>query len=126
DVLRAAGLDHMQVVLVCVDDKDAATRIVENVHDISPQTKVLVRAWDREHAVALVKQDADYVVRETFESAMLLGREAVRALGASDLEADEYMQEVRRRDAERFALETTGGIFAGRDLILGNMARKHP
>ncbi len=80
-----------------------------------------VRAWDREHAVALVKQDADYVVRETFESAMLLGREAVRALGASDLEADAYMQEVRRRDAERFALETAGGIFTGRDLILGNM-----
>ncbi|ANY18199.1 monovalent cation:proton antiporter-2 (CPA2) family protein [Bordetella pseudohinzii] len=126
DVLRAAGLEHMRAILVCVDDKDAATRIVENVHDISPQTKVLVRAWDREHAVALVKQDADYVVRETFESAMLLGREAVRALGASDPEADAYMQEVRRRDAERFALETTGGIFAGRDLILGNMAKKQP
>jgi hypothetical protein len=28
---------------------------------------------------------------------------------------------MRNRDAERFALETTGGLFAGRALVLGNI-----
>lgn len=124
EVLHAAGIEHMQVILICVDDKDAASRMVENVQRLSPQTRTLVRAWDREHAVDLIKQDADVVVRETFESAMRLGREAVRLLGASDIEADDYMNEVRCRDAERLVLETTGGLFAGRDLILGNLAPK--
>ncbi|NYT36577.1 potassium transporter [Allopusillimonas soli] len=124
DVLNAAGARHARVILVCVDDKQAATRIVENIRETCPHTKLLVRAWDREHAVELVKHDADYVIRETFESAMLLGREAVRMLGASDPQADEFMASFRRRDAERFTLETTGGVFAGRDLVLGNTAKK--
>ncbi|HVL10200.1 MAG TPA: monovalent cation:proton antiporter-2 (CPA2) family protein, partial [Burkholderiaceae bacterium] len=70
DVLRAAGAQHAQAIVVCVDDKDAATRIVENARRECLQVKVLVRAWDREHALALVKADADVVVRETFEAGM--------------------------------------------------------
>jgi glutathione-regulated potassium-efflux system protein KefB len=122
DVLRAAGAHHAQAIVVCVDDKTAATRIVENARRECLQTKVLVRAWDREHALALVQADADVVIRETFESAMLLSREAVLALGATEEEADAAMQRMRTRDAERFALETAGGMFAGRELVLGNMA----
>jgi len=82
---------------------------------------VLVRAFDREHAVELVKADADYQIRETFESAMLFGRHAVLALGATPTEADQVIDEVRRRDTERLALESAGGKFAGRALILGNV-----
>ncbi|SAI34429.1 glutathione-regulated potassium-efflux system protein [Bordetella ansorpii] len=124
DVLHAAGIDKTQLILICVDDKVAATRIVENVQEVNPHTEILVRAWDREHAVELIKHDADFVVRETFESGMAMGREAVLRLGATEEEAQGYLDEVRRRDAERLVLETTGGIFAGRDLILGNMAKK--
>ncbi len=126
DVLRAAGAQHARAIVVCVDDKAATTRIVENARRECLQTRLLVRAWDREHALELVKADADVVVRETFESAMALGREAVLALGVSEREADELMDSVRTRDAERFALETAGGMFAGRALILGNMAPKNP
>jgi CPA2 family monovalent cation:H+ antiporter-2/glutathione-regulated potassium-efflux system protein KefB len=31
------------------------------------------------------------------------------------------MEQVRYRDAERLNLEVVGGIYAGRDLIQGNM-----
>ncbi|ARP96001.1 monovalent cation:proton antiporter-2 (CPA2) family protein [Bordetella genomosp. 13] len=124
EVLHAAGIHEARLILVCVDDKAAATRIVENAQEANPRTQILVRAWDREHAVELLKHDADFVIRETFESAMAMGREAVLRLGATEEEADEHIAEVRRRDAERLVLETTGGIFAGRDLILGNMAKK--
>lgn len=62
-------------------------------------------------------------MREAFESAMQLGREAILATGASADEADAVLAEVRRRDAERFDLELAGGLFAGRALILGNAAK---
>ncbi|TMS58424.1 potassium transporter [Imbroritus primus] len=126
DVLRAAGAQHAQAIVVCVDDKEAATRIVENARRECLQVRVLVRAWDREHALALVKADADVVVRETFEAGMQLGREAVLAIGATDEEADAAMARMRARDAERFTLETSGGLFAGRALVLGNMAPRDP
>jgi len=32
--------------------------------------KLVVRAFDREHELELVKHDADYIVRETFEAAL--------------------------------------------------------
>lgn len=121
DVLRAAGAHEACAVVVCVDDRAAATHIAEIAKDVFPQARVLVRAFDREHAVALAKVGADFFIRETFESAMRLGREAVLATGASEEEADELMAFVRRRDAERLDLEMTGGLFAGRALVLGNM-----
>ena len=120
DVLHAAGAGSARAILVCVDDPEAATRIVELCKTEFPHAQVLVRAWDREHALALVKLEADYVVRETFESALVMGREAVIALGGTADEADQLIREQRERDAERFALEMTGGRFAGRDLVYYN------
>jgi len=121
DVLQAAGARHARAILVCVNDRSMATRILALVKAECPHAQVLVRAFDREHAVELVKADADYQIRETFESAMLFGRHAVLALGATPTEADQVIDEVRRRDTERLALESAGGKFAGRALILGNV-----
>ncbi len=121
DILHAAGAHHAKVIAVCIDDKDAATRIVEITRRTCPQTRVLVRAYDREHALELVKQDADWLIRETFESALQMGREAVSSVGADDNQADDVIDELRRRDAERFTLEVAGGPFAGRALVLGNI-----
>lgn len=126
ELLHAAGAHHARTIIVCVNDKKAATRIVESTRHFCPQVKVLVRAFDREHALELVKHDADYIERETFESALLLGRQAVLTLGASVLEAYTVTDEVRTRDAERFALETSGGLFAGRALVQGNIERIDP
>ena len=124
EVLHAAGAHEACAVLVCIDDKAAATRIAENAKHVCPQAQVIIRAFDREHAVELAKAGADVYVRETFESAMVLGREAVLATGASAEEADEVMARVRRRDAERFEMEVAGGLFAGRALVLGNVAKR--
>ena len=41
-------------------------------------------------------------------------------------ELDPVIEEVRKRDAERFALETAGGLFAGRALVLGSIERIDP
>ena len=125
EVLRAAGAQDACAIVVCIDDKAAATRIAEIAKLACPQARVLVRAFDREHAVELAKAGADVFVRETFESSMVLGREAVLATGASEDEADEVMERVRRRDAERFDLEVAGGLFAGRALVLGNVAKRN-
>ena len=121
EVLRAAGAQHADVIMVCVDNPDAATRIVENVRSQCPNVRLVVRAFDRQHALALVKLDVDTVVRETFDAALRMGEEAVLAMGATDIEAQEITDDVRRRDAERFALEIVGKPFAGRALVLGNI-----
>lgn len=108
-----------------VPESADATRIAENAKAACPHARVLVRAFDREHALELVKTGGvDYVVRETFESAMLLGREAVLATGATPEEADAVMTDLRRLDGERFDLEVAGDAFAGRALVLGHLRNK--
>lgn len=121
DVLHAAGAHNAQAIIVCVDDKKAATRIAENALRNCPHVRLIVRAFDREHALELVKLGVDDVVRETFDAAVQMGRLATLAMGATPTEADELTDDVRQRDSERFALETSGGDFAGRALLLGNI-----
>jgi glutathione-regulated potassium-efflux system protein KefB len=125
DVLHAAGAHAAQAILVCIDDKDAATRVAVLAKTEFPQAELLVRAFDREHILELRKADVGYLVRETFESAMAMGRQALLTLGAAEEEADAVMEHLRRRDAERMDLEAAGGLFAGRALVLGNQVKKH-
>ncbi len=126
DVLHAAGAHHARAIVVCVDDDEAATRIVEHLKAECLQARVVVRSRDREHALALARLGADVHVRETFESAMVMGREASLALGVEPEAADAIAADVRRRDAERMALELVGGLVAGRTMMVGNLRpREH-
>ncbi|MDQ8022602.1 MAG: monovalent cation:proton antiporter-2 (CPA2) family protein [Moraxellaceae bacterium] len=121
DVLAAAGAKSAQVIVVCIDDKNAVTQIVKAARETCMKTRILVRAYDREHAVELMHAKADWLIRETFESAMRMGHEAVVALGATPEVADGIAEDLRRRDAERFEVEINGGLFAGRTLMIGNI-----
>lgn len=124
DVLHAAGAQHARVIIVCVDDKESANRIVANARHECPRSHILVRAYDRRHMLELVKLGARHVVRETFESALDMSRQAVLALGSTPDEADQIIQQLRQRDAERLVQESSGGHFAGTDLLLGNITPK--
>jgi glutathione-regulated potassium-efflux system protein KefB len=126
DVLRASGAAEAKLIAVCVDDREAALKIVEQVHHAFPQAELRVRAYDREHALQLIAKGANAPVRETFEAALQFSAAALHALDVPDDEAATLIAEVRRRDAERFAQELTGGFGAGRDLLLGNRARPAP
>ena len=120
DILHAAGAGTADLILVCVDDKAAAVRIVELVKSEFPLAKVFARAFDRGHAIELIKHGVDYQLREMFESALLFGAETLRELGVDPVETADIIDGVRERDRQRFAAQMVGGIQAGRDLLLAN------
>ena len=59
----------------------------------------------------------DYEIRETFESGLVFGRKTLEALGMDETQAYAITEDVRRRDAERLALQATEGITAGREKL---------
>ncbi len=121
DVLEASGAGSAQAILVCIDDAGAATRIAQLVRTQFPQARLLVRAWDRQHARELQNAGVDFQIRETFESAMLFGRQALQTLGVDAVAAREVSEDIRRRDSERFALEVASGSgLAGKDRLYRN------
>ncbi|MGA0561336.1 monovalent cation:proton antiporter-2 (CPA2) family protein [Ancylobacter sp. VNQ12] len=126
DILHAAGAAGARLIIVAVNDAEAALKITELVKAEFPLVPVLARAIDREHAAALLNAGADFQIRETFESALVLGEKALEMMDAEESERAEVMADVRRRDAERLSLELTGGLYdtAARSLILGNLPLK--
>ncbi len=121
DILHAAGADEAGVIVVCVDDRAAALRIVDLCKAEFPLVPVLARAFDRQHALNLAKAGVDWQIRETVLSAFALGEQTLRTLGVPDEEVAEVMEDVRTRDETRFERELVGGIYAARDLIRGNI-----
>ncbi|MGH8026317.1 MAG: NAD-binding protein, partial [Pseudoxanthomonas sp.] len=125
DVLHASGADSARAIAVCIDNKAAATRIVELAKAQFPQARLLVRSYDREHSLELINAGVDYQIRETFESAVNFGVAALVELGVGEDEAARIATEIRRRDAERFELEMAGGsLTAGARAIYTNTPAK--
>lgn len=121
DVLRASGAGTARALAVCVNDRAAANRIVELARRHFPQAKLLVRAYDRQHALQLVKAGVDVQVRETFGSAVAFGEAALRALGVPADEAAAISTQIRKLDAERFEMEVASNDSrAGARLVIGN------
>jgi glutathione-regulated potassium-efflux system protein KefB len=119
DVLHASGAGHARAILVCVDKKEATSRIVELAKHEFPLTPVLARAYDRQHAIELIRLGVDYQLRETLESALAFSSAALRQLGVQEAEVAEVAEDIRRRDAERLQLQLCGDISSGIDLMHG-------
>ncbi len=112
DVLRAAGVGKARTLCICVDDKEAALRIVEMAKAEFPQARLHARAYDRIHAIDLMKANVDYQLRETFESALEFGRVTLEGLGLNYEEASFVIDSVRDRDAQRMEIQYHEGIAA--------------
>jgi len=108
DILRAAGANTADLILICTDDRAQTTRIAELLRDEFPLARVMARAFDRSHAIELIRSGVEYQVREMFESAVMFGGEAIAMLGASEEEALEVIEGVRDRDRQRFELQLGG------------------
>jgi glutathione-regulated potassium-efflux system protein KefB len=124
DVLRAAGTAAARLVAVCIDNREAASRVVDLVHAEFPGTQLYVRSYDRRHSLQLIAKGVEFELRETYESALLFGRKTLEALGLDDERALAVEEFVRRRDLERLALQQVEGISAGTDLLRTTMVQE--
>ncbi|WP_027058844.1 monovalent cation:proton antiporter-2 (CPA2) family protein [Mesorhizobium loti] len=126
DILRAAGAGQARAVLICVDKADAAVRIAELVKAEFPLLTVLARAFDRGTALQLIRAGVDFQLRETFESALVFGGSALESLGVDPEDVAETIEDVRRRDTDRFETQLAEGIRAGQRFLRGNIGTPIP
>ncbi|MFK4050240.1 monovalent cation:proton antiporter-2 (CPA2) family protein [Acinetobacter venetianus] len=114
DILHASGASTAEAIVICVDSKETTNRIVELATHEFPLAKLLVRSYDREHSLHLVKQKVDYMIRETFESAIKFGGVILDRLGVDEDEVKRISDEIRERDEERFETEIAADdVYAG-------------
>ncbi|KAB2739987.1 monovalent cation:proton antiporter-2 (CPA2) family protein [Brucella anthropi] len=124
DTLRHSGAGEADAIMICVDDPKAALKIVELAQHEFTQAKLLVRSYDRGHAIDLIRAGVDYQIRETVESAYLMGAEGLRALGYGEADIEDASTDIRRRDAERLSEQVHGDIMSGSNRLLLQPVRK--
>jgi CPA2 family monovalent cation:H+ antiporter-2 len=115
EVLEASGIRRAKIVAVCTNKKAVTDRIVELIQSEFPDTRLYVRSYDRTHTLELRARGVEYELRETFESGLRFGQETLQGLGMDEGTAREILEDVRKRDEERLALQAVEGIQAGRD-----------
>ncbi|PZU06310.1 monovalent cation:proton antiporter-2 (CPA2) family protein [Sphingomonas sp.] len=118
DVLHHSGAADANLIIVCIDDPKAAMQIVDLAQHAFPQAKLLVRSRDRAHAVELVRAGVDFQIRETVESAYVMGAQSLRALGVAEADIVEVAEDIRRRDDERLSEQVQGDTMSGSDRLL--------
>ena len=87
---------------------------------------MLARAFDRQHAIELIRHGVDFQLRETFESALAFGAEALRVFGVDEEDIAEVAGDIRRRDAERLQLQMAGTPVSGVNLMHGQRWQPAP
>lgn len=118
DLLRLAGAETARVIAFCNDNAggEMTRAAVNGVLQAFPQAAVMVRAFDRLHLMELDGLDLAFAQRELFESAIVMGKAALRSSGIAPEEADRVEREYRMRDCERLERQSaTGDIKAGWD-----------
>lgn len=84
DLLHAAGASTARLLIVAVDDTEAAINIVKHARHQFPQLRILARSRNRQHTHALLVAGADRVMRETFVSSLETAQHALEELDLPD------------------------------------------
>jgi len=122
DLLRSAGAETARIIAFCNDNEggELSRSALRAVLEAFPQASVMVRAFDRRHVIDLRGLDLVLAERELFESAVVMGKAALRASGIERGEVERVEREYRMRDCERLERQQeTGDIRAGWETSFG-------
>jgi monovalent cation:proton antiporter-2 (CPA2) family protein len=108
DLLRAAGAESAQVLVIAVDDPERILEIAATAHKHFPHLAVMTRAIGRTHAYELIEAGEEHVYRESLDSSIQVGVDVMRELGVPGYEAHRLGRMFRRHDEQ--ALKELAGV----------------
>ncbi len=128
DLLRAAGAERARLLLIALGDPDETHELVRNVQKHFPNLRIMVRVHDRTGAYRAIRDGVDDVYRESLDTALRMGTDALAALGHSRYQAVRAARSFRFHD-ERHLRELApvtdtkqAGIRAIEESMLGDGA----
>ena len=100
DLLEAAGAMRARVLVVALDDPEAAMDLIRLAHREYPHLKLLARAVDSNAEGRMLRGGADRAYGETFESALLISEDVLEIVGLSPLDAQLAAEQYRDKAME--------------------------
>ena len=100
DLVHAAGAAHARALVVAIDDIDDSLKLVEAVRLAFPALPIMARARNVTHYYDLMDRGVTIIERETFKSALLLGRAVLCELGFGAYRARQAAQKFKKMNIE--------------------------
>ncbi|WP_304063058.1 monovalent cation:proton antiporter-2 (CPA2) family protein [Pedobacter glucosidilyticus] len=81
DLMKAAGAETAKIIIIAMDTPQQCLEMVAMVKKNFPHLKILSRAYDRNDSFDLMESGVDYIYRETLDSSLRLGADALQMIG---------------------------------------------
>ena len=81
DLLASAGIARARILVVALDEREQIDQLVRYACETFPDLHVIARAKDRDHVYHLWAMGCRDIIRETYDSALRMGRSVYEALG---------------------------------------------
>ena len=98
DLLHAAGAAKARALVLAIDDTEDSLALADAVREHFPDLPILARARNVTHMYELMDRGVTIIERETFESALQLGRRALTLLGYGAYRAREATLKFREHN----------------------------
>lgn len=98
DLLHAAGADGAKLIILAIDDHEKMLGMVRTIKKHFPHLNILARTSDRTEAYELLDAGVTHVYRETLDTSLRVGIEALRALGFRAYQAHRASKTFRYHD----------------------------
>jgi monovalent cation:proton antiporter-2 (CPA2) family protein len=101
DLLEAAGAHHAKILVLAIDDVESSVTAATVIRSHFPALQVFARARNRKHAYRLMDLGVQVIRRETFLSAVDMGRSVLESLGIEPGRARDAVTRFAEHDERR-------------------------
>jgi CPA2 family monovalent cation:H+ antiporter-2 len=100
DLLHAAGAEHARLLVIALDTPERTLQLATTAKRHFPRLTILARAFDWQDAHELLDAGVEHVYRESLDTSLRMGTDALRLLGFRAYQAHRAGQRFRRHDEE--------------------------
>jgi len=97
EVLKAAGANRAEIIIVTLNDKDASEKIVASLRESHPDKIIYVRGHSLSQCKKLRQLGASGVVSENVEASLELARLALDSVGIDIIKQDALLNDFRKK-----------------------------
>ena len=121
DLLQSAGAHDAKMIIVALDEPEKCLELVRTVKKHYPHLHILTRAYDRPDYYKLLDEGLLHIYRETLDTSLVMGVDALRLLGHRAYRATRAAHTFKQHDEK--ALKHLAAVRGDRQTYI-NTARE--